>query len=275
MQLDEYENGYNDEYDDDDGEVVIEDEMPAELAGLDEDEKADLLSAGEGLDVPASSLAELYDQFEYEDLGQLDGGGIPAITEAVTVLQRPSSPRMARRTYGGDGSSKSRDGRVNLPEPIEAVRSIPCHSLVEDELRKLMRAWYFGAIYDDSEKPKLDKGESLWPLIRSIKGSEQKLRAYVPARFGEKRIAPSSWGLAITVNRAYNRENTGMRNHPAGDPLSLTSNGKPGYAFYDGHPMVQLAETLGWAWLGRPRYPNGTPNSYPDPAVFAWIRGWE
>jgi hypothetical protein len=148
------------------------------------------------------------------------------------------------------------------------------HEKLAAEVRKLIRAWRYGVILDEAEKPEIDPETSLWHLVRGVKGTEQKLRAAVPTRFGAKRLSPVAYGLGITVNRPYNRENVQMRTVPAGEPPEIVRDAMPGYSFYDGHPMVQIAETLGWAWLGRNKYPDGTPNGYPDAAVFAWIRGW-
>jgi hypothetical protein len=201
------------------------------------------------------STDELYAELGYEDVGTLTGG---EDTVVARTLVRPSGPDTAARYYGDFALAATYRGIVELPRPVQSLLRISVHEKVADEVMRLLDAW----------RPHFD-------LITQIRGYEQRMRQNVPTRFGSLRIAPSSWGLAVTINRQHNKENTPMRLIPFGEPVELTREGKPGYVLYKDHVLVEIAEGLGWAWLGRNKYPNGNPNSYPDPATFAWIRGWQ
>lgn len=222
----------------------------------------------------AQTITDLYGSLgfvEEDELGELTGP--PTSVDASPP--KPISPSDADRHYGGFARTRCFSGEVRLPRVTGGVLAISCHMDMVKHISSLLAVLY---------------AEDHDHLIQTISGYEQRIRENMPARFGDSRIAPSSWGIAIAINRPYNPEGRMMARSPFGQPVERTRGvapvyqgtellkpavgPMPGYCLYDGHPIVDIAESLGWAWMGRERYPNGEENAYPDPATFAWIRGW-
>lgn len=197
---------------------------------------------------------DLLEELGYEPDLELTGGEV----EAPETQFKPRGPEEAKQNYGDFALPKCYTGQVVLPRQTNYSGVISCHRDIQYEMQELVTALYGAA---DG-------------LIKTIAGFEQRMRQNMPSRYGNSRIAPSSWGLSVAINRSHNPESRQMLRAPIGPPIEDTERGLPGYVLYLGHPLVVVAESEGWAWLGKNIFPDGSVNAFPDPASFAWVRRW-
>jgi hypothetical protein len=103
----------------------------------------------------------------------------------------------------------------------------------------------------------------LMRYVSDVSGYKVGLRHHASTGMGVRRHHLSSWGAAVVLNRAKNKE--GQRQ---------TSKNEDDFVFYPEHPVVMAAEECGLVWGGRATWPSGKKNRYPDPATFQYSTEW-
>ena len=181
------------------------------------------------------------------------------------IPSQPNGTDAVLMLLGDFATHPCEKGVVKLPEPVAGIGEIRCHVLLVPVFEAFVRL-----IHKDGH----------WSLMKTIYGYLQSVRPGSVYYKGTSRIALSSWGASLTINRGYNPYDGERRSRPTGDPRELTSKDQPGYSFYPNHPIVKIAEQCGLTWCGATHWKNAdtkaecTPITHPDPATFIYAKIW-
>lgn len=194
------------------------------------------------------------------------GGEIGFEEEAVEPVPRPTDEASLERIFGKFAmEGVCNGGFVTLPEPVGRVQEIRVHTKVRGIMENFLR---------DVHR------EGYWWMIRSIEGYIQKVRPS-SRRYKElRKVSLQSWGIALSINADYNQPGERIGG-PHGEPILKTQKGEPGYSFYEGHPIVEIAKRHKLQWAGVSEFPVLTTdgdefveNDVPLPSVFMYMTWW-
>lgn len=146
--------------------------------------------------------------------------------------------------YGMAGLDRCRSAEILLPADISGVTVLRCHPAAVDPIRML-----FERIHESQ----------LWHCLERIDGP-----FVVEGRSGifPPQLLLTSWGAGFKLNERENRfQVIPPKDMPAHTPADL----QPGRVFYASHPIVEIAQALGFTWGGENKVT-------PFPALFEYGR---
>ena len=131
------------------------------------------------------------------------------------------------QTYLQPMFSYCQEAVVILPKPINNVSEFRCHRKAKSIIQKF---------FDELEQ------RGLLPALLTFNGcyDEKTTKAYPP------KPSVQQWGIAFRLNMPYNEF---CSNPPTVEPEN-DQFPAPGPKFWSGHPVVELAQEMGFEWGG-------------------------
>lgn len=125
-----------------------------------------------------------------------------------------------------------KQGTIHLSVPINGVTEFRCHVSAQNIIQKF---------FDKAHELKLMKS------LVTFNGchNEQPKRTFPPMP------SPQMWGIAFRLNSPYNQW---QKAPPEAEPEHLEFP-SPGPTFWKDHPIVKLADEMGFSWGGRMHFP--------------------
>ena len=176
------------------------------------------------------------------------------------VPPRPCGYQDVVRHFGPGSRHRARTGVVRLPELVGGRAAVYVHEDIAPVMQHFVRAVH-------------DAG--YWHLIRTIGGWRERIRRGARPSGSETRQDISGWGLALIINEAWNPYGELPLSKPVGEPWPAPGEEhQPGYRFYAGHPIVEIAQKCGLVWAGALTWPDGTHIARRDSAIFQYCGRW-